>query len=286
MDLNIAIQYAQLVNAAYAVPVNDLSNKAGQVSNAGVGGASTAYQVISSIYANDLATDMNPLRARAQVSIGLIFQAPATGEAVIAIRGTEGIKEWIQDARFLLTPCTFVAGGGNTEDGFTDMYRSMAIGTAAGSASVTRSLATLPWAAPVTSLIICGHSLGGALATLLALDVAANAAAPFNNPMAYTYASPRTGDTQFVNTFNHLVPNSARIANRVDLVPKLPMPPLYEHVAGFYELSSVRFLPLPPKVLVDPDPVCSHILTTYLYLMSVAAGGAILPLDTTCKPAI
>ena len=285
MDLNLAIQYAQLVNAAYAVPVNDLGNKAGQINNAGIGGAATAYTVINSIYANDLATDINPLRAKAQVSIGLIFQAPATGEAVIAIRGTEGIKEWIQDAKFLLKPCTLVAGAGNTEDGFTDVYKSMAIGTAAGSASVTTALATLPWAAPVTSLTICGHSLGGALATLLALDIAANAAAPFNNPAAYTYASPRTGDTQFVNTYNHLVPNSTRIANRVDLVPKLPMPPLYEHVAGFYELSSVRFLPLPPKVLVNPDPVCSHILTTYLYLMSVAAGGAILPLDAACKPA-
>lgn len=34
MDLKIAIQYAQLVNAAYGVPTNDLGDKAGQIVNA------------------------------------------------------------------------------------------------------------------------------------------------------------------------------------------------------------------------------------------------------------
>jgi hypothetical protein len=286
MDLNRAIQYAQLVNAAYGVPTTDLGNKAGQIINAGVGTANIAYQVITSIYADDLATDMNPERGNSQVSIGFILQAKATGEAVVAIRGTEGIKEWIQDAKFLAVPCTFLSGAGNTEDGFTDMYKSFSIGTADDAPTVTSALAKLGWIAPVSSLTICGHSLGGALATLLALDVAANTSGPFSDPMTFTYASPRTGDTQFVNMYNHLVPNTTRIANRVDLVPKLPLPPLYDHVLGFFDLSSVRLLPLPPKVLVDPDPVCSHILTTYLYLLSVSAGGPVLPLDAKCKPEI
>lgn len=284
MDLNVAIKYAQLVNAAYGVPTTDLANKAGQINHAGVGAADTAYQVITSIYANDLATDMYPERGNVQVPIGLVLQAGASGEGVVAIRGTEGIKEWIQDAKFLSVPCPFLAGGGNTEDGFTAMYKSMAIGATDGAAGVVRALATLRWITPVTSLTICGHSLGGALATLFASDVAANTAAPFNNPMVYTYASPRTGDTPFVNMYNHLVPNTTRIANRVDLVPKLPLPPLYDHVLGFYDLSSIRLLPLPPKVLVKPDPVCSHILTTYLYLLSTTAGGPVLPLDVACKP--
>jgi hypothetical protein len=282
MDLKIAIQYAQLVNAAYGVPTNDLGNKVGLPIAAGVGAANAAYQVVSSIYADDLATDMNPDRGNTRVSIGLILQAPASGEAVVAIRGTEGIQEWIQDAKFLSVPCPFLAGGGQTDDGFTDMYNSMAMG--AGAANVTSSLAGLPWIVPVSSLTICGHSLGGALATLLALDVAANTAAPFNNPMVYTYASPRTGDTSFVNMYNHLAPNTSRIANRVDLVPKLPMPPLYDHVGGLYDLSSVQLLPIPPKVLVNPTLVCSHILTTYLHLLTTAAGGVILPPEAGCKP--
>ncbi len=286
MDLKVAIQYAQLVNAAYAVPTNDFEDRAGKPVNAGTGTANIDYQVVCSIFANDLATDMNPGRGKSRVSIGLILQAKESGEVVVVIRGTEGIKEWIQDAKFLAVPCPFLAGAGNTEDGFTDMYKSMAIGVGAGAASVTSSLGALKWLKPVSSLTICGHSLGGALATLLALDVAANADAPFNNPVVYTYASPRTGDATFVNMYNHLVPNTSRIANRVDLVPKLPLPPLYDHVLGFYDLSSVRLLPLPPKVLVNPDPLCSHILTTYLYLLSVAAGIGGFDLAPNCKPAI
>jgi pimeloyl-ACP methyl ester carboxylesterase len=159
----------------------------------------------------------------------------------------------------------------------------MTIRTAAGSPSVVKALSQLLWKNPVTSLTICGHSLGGALATLLALDVAANSSAPFNNPTVYTYASPKTGNPQFVSTYNHIVPDTVRIANRLDLVPKLPLPPLYDHVLGLFELNPVQ-LGLPPKVLVKFDIVCEHILHTYLYLLSLMAGGTVLPLDPACVP--
>ena len=58
--------------------------------------------------------------------------------------------------------------------------------------------------------------------TLLALDLAANT--NFKNPTVYSYASPRTGDPSFASTYNQVVKNSFRIANRLDLVPKLPLP--------------------------------------------------------------
>jgi hypothetical protein len=75
----------------------------------------------------------------------------------------------------------------------------------------------------VTSVTICGHSL----------DFVANAVAPFKVATVYTYASPKTGDPLFVNAYNHLVPDTSRIANRLDLVPKLPLPPLYDHAQRF-----------------------------------------------------
>jgi len=281
MDLNTALRFGQLVSAAYAVPANDLTNRAGQSVSAG--SPAVAYEVVTSIYANDLATDMNPDRGKNAVSIGLVLQATATGDAVIAIRGTEGIQEWIQDSKFLTVPCPFLSSGGSTEDGFTDMYTSMASGTVPGSPSVTKALPSLPWKKSVTSLTICGHSLGGALATLLALDVAANASGPFNSPIVYTYASPRTGDPAFMATYNHVVPDTTRIANRLDLVPKLPLPPLYVHVEGLFELNPV-VLSIPPKVLVKPDLRCEHILTTYLFLLSRLAGGPPLELDPQCVP--
>ena len=73
---------------------------------------------------------MNPQRGSTRVSMGLILQARG-GDAVVAIRGTEGIKEWVQDAKFGARPFSFVSGAGNTEDGFTAMYESMTVGQGA-----------------------------------------------------------------------------------------------------------------------------------------------------------
>ena len=277
MDLNQAILYAQLVNEAYAVDPANLANSAGQIK--AVGATAATYEVVSTIYANDLATDMHPERGNSRVSMGLILQATAGGDVVIAVRGTEGVHEWIHDAQFLPVNCPFMPPAGNTEDGFTSMYLSMKTGVDAASPGVAKALSTLPFKRPVTSLTICGHSLGGALATLLGLDVSVNTQF---NPTVYTYASPRTGDAQFVALYNHAVPNTIRIANRVDLVPKLPLPPLYEHVLGLYDLSSITITP--PAFLIKPDIPSQHILTSYLYLLSRLAGGPILPLKPECVP--
>ena len=101
--------------------------------------------------------------------------------------------------------------------------------------------------------------------------------------MVYSYASPRTGDGTFAATYNHVVKRTCRIANRLDLVPNLPLPPLYEHITGVYDLNPV-ILGLPPRILVKPDLVCEHILTTYLHLLTHQAGGTILPLEAKCVP--
>jgi Lipase (class 3) len=281
MELNPMIHFGLVVNKAYEIPPDNLTNSAGQTMTVSFGGVDTSYEVITTVYANDLATDMHPERGKRRVSIGLVLQDPTTGDAVIAIRGTEGIQEWMQDVRFLLVPCPFLVGAGRTEDGFTAMYLSFTTDPAPGSPAVGKALAGLRWRKPVKTLTICGHSLGGALATLLAMDVAVNT--EFTGPMVYSYASPRTGDGTFAATYDHAVQRTCRIANRMDLVPKLPLPPLYEHVAGLYDLNPVTFGP-PPRVLVKMDLVCEHVLTTYLHLLTHQAGGTILPLDANCVP--
>jgi predicted lipase len=280
MDLNLAIQYAQLVNAAYAVDPNNLANAAGQVVNTNYAATAVAYKVVTTVYACDLATDMNPDRGNRKVSIGLILQS-ASRDVVIALRGTEGILEWIHDAQFLPVRCPFLQAAGNTDDGFTAMYESLATGADAGSSKLASALSALSFEKPLASLVVCGHSLGGAMATLLALDLTVNT--DFGVPTVYTYASPRVGDSAFVNLYNRRVPDTLRIANRADLVPKLPLPPLYEHVLGLFELSSIE-LGITPKILIKPEIACEHYLSSYLYLLSRAAGGAALELDPRCVP--
>ena len=277
-DITKAIEFGQLVNVTYATSPGDLTHAAGQALSAG----GVDYTVVTTIYANDLATDMNPGRADDEVSIGLICQVAQSGDVAIAIRGTEGILEWIHDAEFLQVPCPFLAGAGHTEDGFTDMYESLRTGADPASPTVVNALGKLTFPHPVSSVKICGHSLGGALATLLALDVAANTA--FTNPAVYTYGSPRTGDSLFAATYDQVVKNSWRVANRLDIVPALPPPVDYEHVLNPYEVNPVRLVPLPPKVLVKSTLPCEHSLVTYLYLLSLQSGGPVLALEPACKP--
>jgi hypothetical protein len=119
------------------------------------------------------------------VSFGFILQAP-NNDAVIGIRGTEGIREWSHDFEFLATKRPFQPGAGKTDDGFTAIYNSLRVANA--STRLVDAVAALQFDHAVNSLTICGHSLVGSLATLLARDVAANTI--FKNPAIYTYASP------------------------------------------------------------------------------------------------
>lgn len=271
MDWNKAIAYGQLVNAAYDV-------------FAGKPPVTAGYDVVERIYANDLATDASRQRGEtvAIVPMGLILEAQQSGDVVIAVRGTEGIKEWVQDAKFLKKQFTRVAGAGETEDGFTDVYDSMRVGQGAGAATVVKWLGEHQWRQPATSLTICGHSLGGALATLLALDSVANAEAAFQNPIVYTYASPRTGDEQFFAKYNQLVATTNRLVDNADLVPKVPADPPYKHVCDAIKMDS--FTLIPPRIRLQPNPMCWHIMSSYLNLMSLESGGPEIPPEAECAP--
>lgn len=74
------------------------------------------------------------------------------------------------------------------------------------------------------SLLLCGHSLGGALATLVASEPA------FRATSLVTIGSPRVGDEGFAQCFKH-VGMITRVVNCCDIVSHLPPEtPWYTHV--------------------------------------------------------
>lgn len=230
------------------------------------------YKVLKTIYSNDLATDISPQRPTLEgyKTIGIIAQnAAAATDIVIAVRGTEGIWEWLQDAKFLPRPFPNVPGSGLTEDGFTDMYLSFSLQPKGTGTFMKDVQALLPANASVT---IAGHSLGSSLATLLALDMAVNT--KFGVTL-YTHASPRVGDLSFHNLFNHVVENAYRIANRLDIVPKTPPPLMYFHVGDESEL-------IPPGTMKF-DILCEHHMTTYFNMLATQIGQQnAYPIDAAC----
>lgn len=230
------------------------------------------YKVLKTIYSNDLATDISPQKPLLEgyKTIGIVAQNAADNTDVfIAVRGTEGIWEWLQDTKFLLRSFPNVPGSGLTEDGFTDMYFSFSL-TASSSTTFLKDVAALlPANATVT---VVGHSLGSALATLLALDMSANTTFPAG---LYTFASPRVGDLSFHNLFNHVVPNAYRIANRLDIVPKTPPPLLYFHVGDETDLI--------PSSAMKFDLLCEHHLSSYFNMLATLINQQNLyPIDGDC----
>ena len=86
--------------------------------------------MLKTIYANDLATDISNKNGLPQSykTIGIIAQNVAdNADIFIAVRGTVGIWEWVQDAKFFARPFPNVTGSGLTEDGFTVMYLSFSL---------------------------------------------------------------------------------------------------------------------------------------------------------------
>ena len=263
-----AIQYADLVNIA------ELVSPTGSYGQTEIDQIKTAgYTFLQTIYGDDLATDMDPHLGDI-VTFGFLAVSAAK-ELVAAIRGTDSLLEWLHDANFLMVGSPISGSHGVTDDGFTAVYRSLRIGQANGTPGVKDSIKGYLDAGTATSVTICGHSLGGALATYLTLDVGLNTSC--RTPVAYTYASPRTGDHIFAGSYNAAIASSYRIANRQDLVPKLPsiLPFPYEHVNTEFELN-------PPPNQINPSIPCMHHLTTYLWLMGQLAATTAYSLDLNC----
>lgn len=88
-------------------------------------------------------------------------------------------------------------------------------------------------------MIVTGHSLGGALATLCALDLQFNffSAEP-ERIVLYSFGSPRVGNSAFRQSFNRRVSNSYRVVNGMDIVPAVPRPwQGYRHVDNAYRIG-------------------------------------------------
>jgi len=77
------------------------------------------------------------------------------------------------------------------------------------------------------NVYVFGHSLGGALASLCALDIRVNLTRDFRNVTHIVSGSPRVGDEAFRQAFERTVPNNLRIALQGDpvaMIPKATLP--------------------------------------------------------------
>ena len=226
---------------------------------------------------------------------------------VLALRGTEGWVEWLDDFMARLVRFKQVPNAGRVENGFEAIYSTLKVVHGYGAAreetsakaapppgptppqaqkpfgeqledladsleepAVQEQIRTAKGPRPRRSFVVTGHSLGSALATLFVIRNKDR----FDITTICTFASPRVGDTQFAQQFNQLPLTSWRIVNTQDIVPKLPLRlPFfdYQHVATPYEFSSAG--------VVKWGPACWHSMSTYLHWLDQNIG-----VDPECKP--
>lgn len=73
------------------------------------------------------------------------------------------------------------------------------------------------------SITFCGHSLGGALATLMGVDsVDMLGELGISRVNVYTFGAPRVGDQDFANWANSKIPHIFRICGTADPIPRVP----------------------------------------------------------------
>ena len=273
MDVATAVAYGPFIQAAEA----QYSSNPSQVSPASITNMPASYTLVFTIQMTDF---FGPERSRVFYGYVAVGGDPAT--AVVALRGTESTMEWWDDFHWDMVPFTQVPNGGNVAQGFYDIYTSIGTmapgqeGTSAPGAVAAEvaQAATSGLAAGLDPaslpLVVTGHSLGGALATLLVTDLNATTAL---KPQAWTFASPRVGDATFAARYGGLSTVSWRIYNQVDVVPYFPIDTSdnYQPVTTGYAINSLG--------QAKWSLSCAHSLNTYMHMLSPAT----VPLDQACR---
>lgn len=188
---------------------------------------------------------------------GVVFFDAGLQAWIVAMRGTDSLPEWLSDATAILIECPFLAGA-RTHQGFTEIYETLVVDGSSIRAHLVDH--TRP-------IIVTGHSLGAALATMVA--------AAIGGAHLVTFAGPRVGDDAFAHMAMSRLAGNIRVVNQQDLVPKLPArldPDFpFAHLGVAMDVDSIGE--------VRDDPKAWHSLPTYLHLLDPA-----IPVETEYAP--
>jgi triacylglycerol lipase len=139
-------------------------------------------------------------------TFGFVSRRHDTGIVYVTFRGTESPEDWLINVA--VKQVAQHHKWGNVEDGFARVYSQCA----------STIIEAIRGAAP-SRVIVTGHSMGGALATLCAADIRGELGL---TTTVYTFASPRVGDPAFADQFNLGCPDTWRVANTEDLITNVP----------------------------------------------------------------
>lgn len=155
------------------------------------------------------------------------YIARKKNDLYIIFRGTRTPDEWLRNLHIHLQPYTtpeIHENFGKVHEGFLNTYYQVR-------RDIQIALLDIKG---IRNLYIGGHSLGGALGTLLVPGIVFQNI--FKSVTIYTYGCPRVGDNTFTTSYNELQRvKTFRIANTSDLVTSVPFSaPFLGFVGGYF----------------------------------------------------
>lgn len=206
--------------------------------------------------------DTVPWGSEKEERFGLVYRwSESKDVCLIAFRGTSSPYDMWEDLESA-DACDFKPFGENVNfpkrvcvgEGFNHIYTKE---NSAMQGSMQKQLFALidDLIEPVKHIIVTGHSLGCALCTQFALDLAVSR--PNIKVTNVNFASPRVGTKGFAETYNNqlgLLNRTVRIRNHYDVVPKVPFkswPFDFQHVGNQFlvSFSTKSFVHLPQTIV-------------------------------------
>jgi hypothetical protein len=153
---------------------------------------------------------------------------PKMNAVVASIRGTASLEDWIDDLEashdYPITAPSWLPQDIKIHRGFYSVYHEL------DTEGLTDVFVRTIQQHNGATILIVGHSLGGAVATMLAADMAANHGITADK--VYTFGQPRVGNEAFSNWYKQTIPGHIRVTHHRDVVPHLPLKLMhYYHVA-------------------------------------------------------
>jgi hypothetical protein len=196
---------------------------------------------------------------------------PTTKEIIISHRGTSNIRNWLRDFSYGKTKMTGAPEGVLLHEGFWGVYQSTA-------KDLNQYLMTMLDNPQFKGykVVFTGHSLGGAVSTIHAIDMASKVKAKGFEVELYAYHAPRAGNQAFVDYAIAQNITIARYTNRGDLVSHVaPRQFDFVHVPGefhtdFSDLTGRSFRQCSQDY--DEDPNCGWKELKNIWLLDHAVG--------------
>lgn len=143
----------------------------------------------------------------------------------VAFRGSTSIQDWLNNLDDLFESYP-KCDGCRVHKGFYDAQKSVI-------STIVTYVSTLKKEKPSYTVVVTGHSLGAAMATLTTVDLMEAGLTPIRT---FHFGSPRVGNTDFAEWFSGKVGDRNRNTHYKDMVPHVPMHERYTHHSGeWYE---------------------------------------------------